>query len=106
DALAVTRGFAFAPQVLARAAEVAGFAGRDGLLQRLRVHVGDHQYVAGSRVRNDAGDEPIGVEFGSEGATFLDLFGRAARGERGNLVGQDDPQMFDRRAGNPLIVRS
>ena len=98
DALAVTRGFTFAPEALARAAEVAGFAARDGLLQRLRVHMGDHQHVAGLRIGHHAGDESLGVEFGREGKTFLDLFGRDALGERGNLVGQDDPQMFARRA--------
>src|SRR5262245_22123151 len=98
DALAVTRGFAFAPEALPRAAEVAGLASRDGLLQRLGVHVGDHQHVAGLRIRDDAGDEPIGIEFGREGAAFLDLFGRAALGERGKLVRQDDPQMYGCRA--------
>src|SRR5262249_10957402 len=91
-------GFAFAPEALARAAEVASFAACDGLLQRLRVHVSDHQYVAGSRIGHHAGDEPLAVEFRREGKTFLDLFGRDALGERGKLVGQDDPQMFARRA--------
>src|SRR5262249_19036955 len=67
DALAVTRGFAFAPEALARAAEVASFAACDGLLQRLRVHVGNHQYVAGSRIGHHASNEPLAVEFRREG---------------------------------------
>src|SRR6202158_1227087 len=49
DALGVAGGFPLAPQHFPRAAEVPGFAGRNGLDQRLRVHVGEHQHFAGRR---------------------------------------------------------
>jgi hypothetical protein len=48
-------------------------AGGNSLLQCLRVHVRDHQHVARSRIGDDTGDEPIGVEFGRQRAAFLDL---------------------------------
>jgi len=73
NALGMTGGFAFAPEASARAAEIPGFAGGDSLLQRLRVHVGDHEHVARSRIGDDTSDEPIGVEFGRKHAAFLDL---------------------------------
>jgi len=82
DALPVARRFAFAPEAPSGTAEVPRFARRDGLLQCLRVHVGDHQHVARSRIGHHAGDEPIGIELRCEGATFLDLLGRPALGER------------------------
>src|SRR5215216_4619892 len=73
NALDMTGGFAFAPEASARTAEIPGFAGGNSLLQCLRVHVRDHQHVARSRIGDDTGDEPIGVEFGRQRAAFLDL---------------------------------
>src|SRR3954467_9040580 len=74
-ALGLTRGLTFSPQGLARAAEVPGLAGRDGLAQRLVVHVRDHQHVAGGDVGRDDGHEPGRVELGKEGETFLGFMG-------------------------------
>ena len=85
DAQRVPR-IALAPQAPSRTAVVPRFAGRDGLAQRLGIHVRDHQHVARVLVGSDAGHEPIGVELGRERATFLDLFGRTARCERGKLL--------------------
>ena len=82
DALPMARGFPFTPQRSTRAAKVPGFAGRDGPLQGLCVHVGDHQHVARVRIGGNANDEPIGIEFRSEGAPFLDRIDRAGLGER------------------------
>ena len=74
-ALGVARAFALAPQRLARAAVVPALASRDGLAQRLLVHVSDHQHVAGRDIGRDAGDEPGGVEFRAEGQPFFNLMG-------------------------------
>ena len=65
-ALGLTLGLAFSPQRMARPAEVPGLAARDGLAQRLVVHVGDHQHVAGGGIGRDTGHEPRRVEFGLE----------------------------------------
>src|SRR6202044_3442728 len=44
-ALDVAGGFALAPQRLTRPAVVPGFAGRNGLADRLLVHMRDHQHL-------------------------------------------------------------
>src|SRR3569623_1608 len=66
NALDMTRRLTFAPQLLARAAEVPGVAGLDGPAQRLIVHVGDHQHVARAGVGRHAGHKPGRVEARSE----------------------------------------
>src|SRR5712691_10247725 len=77
--LDVAGGLALLPQGSARTTEVPSLAARDGLGERLGVHVRHHQDLARARIGRDAGDEPVGVEFGREGEAFLDLLGRAAR---------------------------
>ena len=49
DPLNLAAGGALAPERLARAAEVVGLAGLQGAGQRLGVHPGDHQHLAGPR---------------------------------------------------------
>src|SRR5262245_29804830 len=87
-ALHVAGALALAPERPPRAAEVPGLPGRDGPLERLRIHVRDHEHLARARVGRHAGDETVGVEFGREGEAFFDLFGRAGLGEYGGWVGQ------------------
>ena len=41
--------------------------------QRLFVHVRDHQNVARRDIGGDARDQAVGVEFGRQRASFLDL---------------------------------
>src|SRR5262245_53961629 len=60
-ALHVAGGLALAPERAARAAEIPGLAGRDGALERLRIHVRDHEHVARACVGRHAGDEAVGV---------------------------------------------
>src|SRR3954462_5181152 len=74
-ALGLTRGLTFSPQGIARAAEIPGLAGRNGLAQRLVVHVRDHQNVAGGDVGRDDRHETGRVEPGKEGETFLGFMG-------------------------------
>src|SRR3954452_5548210 len=74
-ALGLTRGLTFSPQGIARAAEVPGLAGRDGLAQRLVIHVRDHQHVAGGKFGRDDRDEPGRIESRKEGETFLGFKG-------------------------------
>src|SRR5262249_58047984 len=50
DALRVAGGFAFAPKGSTGAAEIPRLPGRDRLLQRLRVHFGDHQTITPFRI--------------------------------------------------------
>ena len=47
DSLDLARGLALAPERLARARPVDGVAGRQRLLDRLTVHPGQHQDLAG-----------------------------------------------------------
>src|SRR5262245_44621455 len=86
-ALHVAGTLALAPERPARAAEVPGLPGRDGALERLRVHVRNHEHVARARVGRHAGDEAFGIEFGRERAVFFDLFRRAGLREDGGRVG-------------------
>src|SRR6202521_409623 len=51
--LEVARFLALAPQTLARARVIAGAAGRDGLLERLTVHVRNHQNATARVVLRD-----------------------------------------------------
>src|SRR5208282_2034645 len=51
--LEVARFLALAPQTPARARVIAGAAGRDGLLERLAVHVRDHQNATARVVLRD-----------------------------------------------------
>src|SRR4029077_18551215 len=81
DALGVARGLALPPQHAARAAEIPSLPGGDGLRQRLGVHVRDHRHVARAGVGRDAGDEPVGVEFGRQRRAFLKLYCGARRRE-------------------------
>src|SRR6516165_720685 len=76
DALTVSGTLSLAPKTLARAAVIPRLAGDDGPAQRLGVHMGDHQQIAGTGVGHNAGDEPLGIEFGLEHATFLDALRR------------------------------
>ena len=46
DALHMAGRFTLAPEGATGAAEIPSLAGRDGPLQGLRVHVGNHQHVA------------------------------------------------------------
>src|SRR5712692_7669534 len=56
DDLKISRFLAFAPELLARAREVAGASGRDGLLERLAIHIGDHQNAMAHMVDRDCRD--------------------------------------------------
>src|SRR5262249_213850 len=110
DALRVAGGFAFAPKGSTAAAEIPGLPGRDRLPQGFRVHMGDHQQIARSRVGRDADDKSIGVEFRREGAALLDLVGRAAWGEGWKFIGQEEPRakskiVVGRAADGPAIGR-
>jgi hypothetical protein len=49
-------------------------AGLDGLFQRQRVHIGQHQDLAGRGLRRHADDEAVGVEFRREIRAFLKDF--------------------------------
>ena len=49
------------------------FAGRDGLRQRLGIHVRDHQQFAGRSVGRDRGDKAVGVEFRLKLRAFFDF---------------------------------
>ena len=40
--------------------------------ERLGIHIGDHQDVAGRRLRGDADDEPVGIETRREDGTFFE----------------------------------
>ncbi len=74
DALGVAGAFALPPQRLARAREIPGLAGLDGALERLGVHVRDHQQFAGPGVGGDAGDEAVGVELRRQHEAFFDFW--------------------------------
>src|SRR5260370_30091077 len=100
DPLHVTGGFALAPQALPRAAEVPSLAGRDRLGDRLRIHVRDHQDLARTRIRHDAGHKAIGIELGCKRAPFLDLLGRAALRKEG-LISQNTPSRSSPLAPTP-----
>src|SRR5215470_14950328 len=89
DALRVAGRFTLAPERAARAAEIPGLAARDGSLQGVRVHVGDHQHLARAGIGRHAGEEPVGIELRRQRAALLDLLGRAARGEWEQLVSQE-----------------
>ncbi len=62
DPLAVARGLALAPVLLAAAAPEPGPAGLQGPPQRLVVHPGQHEHGARSLLLHDGGDQPVGVE--------------------------------------------
>src|SRR5690606_6066566 len=71
------------PDALARARPEMREACFDGEGDRLCVHPGEHQQVAGVRVRDDRRDQTIRSELGLEHVAMLDFFGRAARSEQG-----------------------
>ena len=56
--LGVARGLSLAPELVARAAPQVQLAGGLRPLQRLGVHVGEREHLAGARVLDHAGDEP------------------------------------------------
>jgi hypothetical protein len=62
NALSVARRFALVPELAARAAPEPGFAGLSSLAQRLTVHVGKHQHLAGCVVLHDGWHKPALVE--------------------------------------------
>ena len=64
-----------------------GNAGLERQLQGLRIHIGDHENRAASRFAGDADDQAVGVEFGREALTFLELLFVPARGEGGGHIG-------------------
>ena len=64
--------FALVPQLLARAAPVHGLAQFDGFMQRIAVHPGKHQHVAGCRFLGDHRHQAVFVP-----ADFLEPFGIA-----------------------------
>ena len=64
-----------------------GLAGGDGAGEGVRVHVAEHQHLAGGGVAGDDRDEPAGIEAGSEPVAFLDLGDALACGKRPPLSG-------------------
>ena len=62
DRLRVARRRALVPQLLARAAEEVHLARLARAPQRLGVHVGERQHLAGAPVLDDARDQPALVE--------------------------------------------
>ena len=62
DGLVVAAGVALAPQLLAAAAPVDHAPLGERALQRLGVHPGHHQHVAGVGVLGDGRHQPVGVE--------------------------------------------
>ena len=79
DVLGVTGGLALAPERVARAAEVPRCSRRDGSCQRFRVHVRNHQHVAGGGIGRDAGDQAVGVELRRQRRAFFEVGGCAGR---------------------------
>ena len=71
DALDVAGTLALLPKRLARAAVIPGLAALDGFREAPRVHVRDHQHVAGSGVGDDRGDQSVAVKFRREGEAFF-----------------------------------
>ena len=66
------------------------FAGLDGAGERVCVHVGEHQHLAGGGGDGDHGHKAVSVESRREDGPFLDL-GFAARrsGKDGRLAHRD-----------------
>ncbi len=62
DLLEVARGGALVPVLVARAAEEPGGAGLERPAERLGVHVGEHEDLAGGPLLDDARHEAPGVE--------------------------------------------
>ena len=63
DLLDVPGLLALLPELFARPAVVGGRACCDSLLQRLLVHTGDHQDLAGLGILGNCGNQTIGVKF-------------------------------------------
>jgi len=61
--LHVSRRLPFLPELLARAAPVPGETGLHGPLQRLRVHIRDHEHLAGLPFLDHGGDKTLLVKF-------------------------------------------
>ena len=81
DLLNVARGCALVPKFLARSAPVVGLAGRQGLLDRLAVHPGQHQNRAVEIVLGHGCDEaaivkPNAIEIDAAGQR-IDGVGRS-----------------------------
>ena len=55
----VAGGFAFQPQLVARAAEERGVTGFHGLAERLVVHKADHEDAARGVILNDGRDQAV-----------------------------------------------
>ena len=72
---------ALAPKLVARTAPVGGLFCLQGVHERLGVHEGEHEHLAGGGVLRDARDEAVGSEFGLERGAELDLGGGGAGGE-------------------------
>ena len=64
------------PETLAASAPIVCLTGHDGLCQRLLVHVSQHQYITGSVVRRNAGEETVAVESWCQDEAFFYLFDR------------------------------
>ena len=71
--LRLARRIALAPKLSARARPVMDDAGVEGLLQRVRVHVGDHQHGAVAGVDGHAGQQTVRAEFRLERQTLFPI---------------------------------
>lgn len=61
DVLHVSAAFALEPEFVTASAEEVGFAGFDRLGERVLVHPGHHQYLAGLVILDDGGDQAVGI---------------------------------------------
>ena len=72
---------ALLPKLVARSAPEMADARLERQRQRLGVHPGKHQHLAGGGIGDDRRNQAIGVELGLEHEALLDLAGRPARGK-------------------------
>src|SRR4030067_2358252 len=63
DALNVARGLSLLPELLARTAPEPGEPRAHGPLDRFRVHIPDHEHLAGRPVLDDRGDQAFFIVF-------------------------------------------
>src|SRR6185312_17046102 len=82
DDEAVSGGFAFHPELVARAAVECDEAGIAGALESHVVHEADHEDAVGRGVLYDRGDQTVEFFVVETHMLFFDL--RPARGWRGN----------------------
>jgi hypothetical protein len=95
--LQLAAGVALLPEFIARPAEVVRDLGVDRQLQRLGVHPGQHQDLAGVGVLGDSHDQAIAVEARREGRAPLKFVLGVGLGEQ---VGAHAPHM-----AQPLSLR-